>query len=121
MSTGERGGLDHNSTILAETEWGSYFDRMAKGLLGKQAEIEVTGLRFGDQIATRWLPLLGITYDPKGDLVEIALEGLDHLIHRPEAISVEEGPEGLTALEIVDGDQRRQLVKLRVPLMLTRH
>jgi hypothetical protein len=49
--------------------------------LGKQAEIEIAGLVFGDHVAAKWLPLLGITYDPKGDLVEIALEGLDHLIH----------------------------------------
>jgi hypothetical protein len=106
---------------LPKTEWQGYCDRISKGLLGKQAEIEVTGLRFGDHVAARWLPLLGITYDPKGDLVEIALEGLDHLIHHPREISVEEGPEGLTAMEIVGGDKRRQIVKLREPLMLTRH
>jgi Family of unknown function (DUF5335) len=106
---------------LPKTEWQGYCDRMSKGLLGKQAEIEVTGLPFGDQVAAKWLALFGITYDPKDDLVEIALEGLDHLIHRPREISVEDGPEGLTAMEIVGADQRRQIVKLRAPLMLTRH
>jgi hypothetical protein len=40
--------------------------------LGRQAEIEVIGLTFGDQWTTKWLPLLGITYDPKADLIEIA-------------------------------------------------
>jgi hypothetical protein len=93
---------------------------MSKGLLGKQAEIEVTGLPFGDHVAAKWLPLLGIAYDPKSDLVEIALEGLDHHIHQPREISVEDGPEGLTAMEIVGADQRRQIVKLREPLMLMR-
>jgi hypothetical protein len=106
---------------LPKTEWQSYCDRMSKGLLGKQAEIEVTGLTFGDQMATKWLPLLGITYDPKGDLVEIALEGLDHLIHGPREIAVDDGPEGLIAMEIAGADQRRQIVKLKEPLLLTRH
>lgn len=53
--------------------------------------------------------------------MEIALEGFDHLIHRPREIAVEDGPDGLTAMEIVDADQRRQIVKLREPLMLMRH
>jgi len=104
---------------LPKTEWQAYCDGMSKRLAGRQAEIEVTGLSFGAHTATKWLPLLGITYDPKGDLVEVALEGLDHLIHQPREIAVEDGPEGLTAMQIVDGDQRRQIVKLREPLMLT--
>jgi Family of unknown function (DUF5335) len=106
---------------LPKAEWQSYCDRMSKGLLGKQAEIEVTGLPFGDQVAANWLPLLGITYDPNDDLLEIALDGLDHLIQHPREISVEDGIEGLSAMEIVDADQRRQIVKLRQPLMLGPH
>jgi hypothetical protein len=104
---------------LPKAEWQGYCDRISKGLLGKQAEIKVSGLTFGDHLATKWLPLLGITYDSKDDLLEVALEGLDHLIHHPREISVEDGPEGLAAMEIVDADQRRQIVKLREPLMLT--
>jgi hypothetical protein len=42
--------------------------------------------------------LLGITYDPNKDLLETALEGLDHLIAHPREISVEDGPEGLTGV-----------------------
>ena len=50
---------------LAKPEWKSYCDRISKGLTGKRAEIDVTGLRIGDQIAARSLPLLSITYDSK--------------------------------------------------------
>lgn len=106
--------------FLPKTQWQSYCDRISKGILRKQAEIEVTGLTFGDQKATKWLPLLGITYDPKANLVEIALEGLDHLIHGPREIAVDDGPEGLSAMEIVDADRRRQIVRLKQPLMLAR-
>ena len=84
----------------------------------KLAQIEVTGLALGDQTLANWLPLLGITYEPKVDLLEIALEGFDHLIHNPHEISVDAGPEGLTSMEIVDSAQQRQIVKLMEPLML---
>ena len=103
---------------LVKPEWQFYCDRISKGLAGKRAQIEVTGLTLGDQIAAKWLPLIGITYDPKDDLLEIALEGLDHLIHKPREISVDDGPEGLKSMEIVDSDQNRQIVNLMEPLML---
>ena len=60
-------------------------------LEGKRAEIEVVSLRLGDQVEAEWLPLLGIAYDPNDDIVEIALEGLDHLIPNPREIYVEKG------------------------------
>jgi uncharacterized protein DUF5335 len=103
---------------LAKPQWQAYCDRVSKGLAGKRAQIEVTGLRIGDQIAAKSLPLLGITYDPKDDLLEVALEGLDHLIQKPRAISVDDGAEGLMSMEIVDSDGRRQILKLMDPLML---
>ena len=59
--------------------------------------------------------VLGIAYDPNDDIVEVALEGLDHLIHKPREIHVDDGPEGLAALEIVDADNVKQIVKLRSP------
>ena len=44
----------------------------------------------GNQVRSDWLPLIGVTYDPKDGLVEIALEGLDHMIRGPREIYVEE-------------------------------
>lgn len=104
--------------ILAKEDWQSYCDQLSKGLTGKRAYVEVGGLPLGDQVATKWLPLLGITYDPKGDLLEIAMEGIDHIIHRPQGITVDDGPDGLKSMEIVDSDRRRQVVRLMEPLLL---
>lgn len=103
---------------LDKKEWHAFFDGVTRMLEGKQAEIEVAALRLGDQVAAAWLPLIGITYDPEDDIVEVALEGLDHLIAKPRAIHVEERSEGIVALEIIDADDVRQIVKLRDPLML---
>lgn len=103
---------------LEKKEWRSFLDRFSTTLAGKQAEIEVVSLRLGDQVEADWLPLLGIAYDPNDDIVEVALEGLDHLIREPRELYVEEGGGGLAALEIVDSDDVKQIVKLRNPLML---
>ena len=103
---------------LDKKQWRTFFDRVTKMLEGKRAEIEVVSLRLGDQVEAEWLPLLGIAYDPNDDIVEIALEGLDHLIPNPREIYVEEGPETVEALEVVDADDVRQILKLRDPLML---
>jgi Family of unknown function (DUF5335) len=103
---------------LDKKEWHAFFDGVTRMLEGKQAEIEVTALHLGDQVAAAWLPLIGITYDPADDIVEVALEGLDHLIAKPREISIEDGSEGIVALEIIDADDVRQIVKLRDPLML---
>jgi hypothetical protein len=97
--------------VLAKSEWQSYCDRLSKGLEGKRAQIEVAGYAFGNRTAA-WLPLQGITYDPRDDVLEIVMEGLDHLIHKPRDISVDGGPEALTKMEIVDSDGRRQIIKL---------
>jgi Family of unknown function (DUF5335) len=103
---------------LDKTQWRTFFDRLSTTLEGKQAEIEIASLRLGDQVEADWLPLLGIAYDPNDDIVEVALEGLDHLIPKPRELYAEEGPGGLTALEIIDADDVKQIVRLRDPLML---
>jgi Family of unknown function (DUF5335) len=103
---------------LDKTQWRTFFDRLSATLEGKQAEIEIASLRLGDQVQADWLPLFGIAYDPNDDIVEVALEGLDHLIYKPRELYAEEGPGGLTALEIIDADDVKQIVKLRDPLRL---
>ncbi len=71
---------------IDRAEWQTFLDTMSKGLLGMRTEIEVASLAIGDQIEAEWLPLLGISYDPKDDVLEIALDGLDHLIYSPREL-----------------------------------
>jgi hypothetical protein len=103
---------------LDKAQWRAFFDLVSGGLLGMRAEIEVDSLELGAQVEAEWLPVLGITYDPKDDILEIALEGVDHLIHGAREIYVDEGVTGLESLLVVDGDGVKQIVKLREPLML---
>ena len=103
---------------LDKRQWPTFFDGVTRMLEGERAEIEVVSLRLGDQVEAEWLPLLGIAYDSKDDIVDVALDGLDHLIPKPREIYVEDGAQGLLALEIVDADDVRQIIKLRDPLAL---
>jgi len=103
---------------LDKGTWQTYFDRVSKLVVGKQAEIEVASLNIGDQIEAEWLPLLGVSYDPKNDLVEVLVEGLDHLIHNPREVYVDQGPTGMTSMLVVDDADVRQIIRLRDPIML---
>jgi hypothetical protein len=103
---------------LEKSEWRPFFDHLSKQLEGKQAKIEVAGLSLGDQIQAKWVPVYGIVYDHKGDLMEIALEGLDHLIRKPREITLDLGTAGPASIEIIDEEGVKQIVKLNQPLML---
>jgi hypothetical protein len=103
---------------LEKTEWRPFFDGLSKILGAKVAEIEVASLALGDEIEAEWLPFLGIVYDPHDDIVEVALENVDHMIPKPREIYVDAGIGGLVAIEIVDADGARQIVKLKDPIML---
>src|SRR3977135_4679987 len=103
---------------LEKAQWRPFLDTVSKLLEAKEAEIEVASLKLGDQVQAEWLPLIGIAYDPNDDFVEVALDGLDHMIHRPREIYLANGAAGLTSLEIVDADGAGQIVKLKDQLML---
>jgi hypothetical protein len=103
---------------LDKKEWQAFLDRVSTLLEGVQAEIEVASLALGDQVQAKWLPLLGLVYDRKSDLVEVALDGLDHMIRKPREIYADVGVDGLLSLEIVDADGVKQVMRFKDPLML---
>jgi len=107
------------TTKLKKDAWRPYFDRVSKLLGGaKRAEVEVAALNLGDQIEAEWVPLTGIVYDPKDDLIEVVLEDLDHLIHRPREVFIDQEGVLLKSVEVIDESGVRQIIKLRDPLAL---
>jgi hypothetical protein len=103
---------------IDKDEWLIFCAFVTRGLLGKRAEIEVASLALGARIEAEWLPFLGIDYDPRNDIIEIALDGLDHLVRNPLELYFDEDPIGMTSLQVIDGDGVRQIILLRDPLML---
>jgi hypothetical protein len=107
------------ATEIERNGWAPFLDGVTNSLIGKQAEIEVVSLDLGDQIEAEWTPLIGITYDRKDDLIEIALDELDHLVRSPRQLFVDYAVGGIVAaIEIIDGDGNRQIVKFKDPLAL---
>jgi hypothetical protein len=103
---------------LQKTEWPSYFARSSRYLLGKRAEIEILSIEFGVQPSVRNMPVFGIAYDPHEDIIDIALDGMDHFVRGPRELYVDDDGIGFASLAIVDSYGVRQIVLLSEPLML---
>jgi hypothetical protein len=110
-----------NTLSLRKAVWKSYFETMSDVLIGKLAEVEVATLGLGDQIVANRLPLLGITYDTKDDLVDVSLGGenqLNRLIRHPSEIQIVEDVDGLRSIAITSGDGAVHVLRLSDPLRL---
>jgi hypothetical protein len=103
---------------LAKPQWQSYFDHVSKALGAKLVQVEVTGLGLGDQVQVDWLPLMGISYDPKDDILAVAVEGLEHNVQHPKQIHVEQDVETLYSIEAVDAADEHHILLLKDPLRL---
>lgn len=102
--------------LLARAEWRGYCDRLSRELAGRRVELEVASLGLGDHVEARWLPLLGIVFDARADVLEIALDGVGHSILAPRELHVEETERGLVSLEIVAANETVETLRLREPL-----
>jgi hypothetical protein len=105
-------------TQLSRSQWQPYFDRVSKVLGATQAQIEVTGLGLGDQVEADWIPLFGLSYDPKSDVLAVIAEGVDHLIRHPKQIHIDHEMDWLHSVEAVDADDNRHIILLNNPLAL---
>ncbi|NIX76369.1 DUF5335 domain-containing protein [Microvirga terricola] len=106
---------------LQRGEWSAFCNRVSKGLSGRLAEVQIASPRIGSQIEAEWIPLIGLVYEPKEDTLEIALDGVDHIIQKPQELYADESVAGLANFEIVDGEGTKTIVTLRDPLMLPLH
>ncbi|MFS2134461.1 DUF5335 domain-containing protein [Duganella sp. Dugasp56] len=103
---------------LEKAAWKPYFDHVSTLLEGMNVGIEVASLQIGSQFAAEWLPLTGVVYDPKDDLIAIMAEGLDHMIRRPREVFIETKGVNLLSMEVVDADGVSQVIRFREPLKL---
>jgi len=103
---------------VSPKEWSTFFDRFTRKHLRddlpETVTIEVTSPEVGDQFSAKDARLLGITYDPKSEALEIVLEGNDHLAFRPVDIwVVENEADGfLETIDLVRADGTKEIVHL---------
>lgn len=103
---------------IEKEEWQSYFDGFSKRFLKDEqpeyVEIRVLTDTVGMQPVTEWKLLKGITYDAKGDLLEIELDNLKRLIRHPEKIYVDEADNGwVLSFEIIQTDGTKDIIETR--------
>ncbi len=103
---------------LEKSNWHSYFDGLSKMLSGKEAEIDVNSLGIGAQVESQFSPLHGIVYDPRSDILEVLVEGLDHTIANVGEIYVDHDGVNLNSVFVVDTEGVQQIIRLRDPVML---
>lgn len=103
---------------LARAEWRRYCDRVSRAIAGRTVELDVASMDLGDRVEARWVPLLGMVFDARGDVLEIALDGIGHSILSPREVLLEETERGLVAIEIVGTDDTVETLRFREPLRL---
>ena len=74
--------------FIDRDQWKAFCARVSRQLEGAQAEVEVASLGLGDQLETEWVGLVGITYDPKEDVLDVALDGVGHIVREPISLAV---------------------------------
>ena len=111
---------------LERASWPAYFDSIASSIEGMLVTVELMGEQLGDQTDIERLPVQAISYDPRDDVLEVAVGGrgtrypvvLRHFISNPTAISVEELEGRPSAILVTDPDGVRTLIRLFEPEML---
>ncbi|HEY2444302.1 MAG TPA: DUF5335 family protein [Rhizomicrobium sp.] len=99
-------------------EWHSYLKTLSRALNRDQAEIWLDWPDLAHEVEPVWLPLLGIAYDSKNNLIKVVLEGLHHFVQNAVSVVVEGNGASISAVKIVDGNNAQQIVQLRDPVML---
>jgi hypothetical protein len=87
-------------------------DRISKALTGKPAAIEIAAT------AAHSLTLLGVTFDRYDDILDVAMEGFDHMIRRPREVYLDQLDGKLVAIEVIDAAGVSHIVKFNDPVML---
>jgi hypothetical protein len=112
---------------LDAERWVEYFDSLAPSIDGLLVTIEVMSEQLGDQLDVERLPLQAIGYDPKDNVLEVAVGGrgvrypilLRHFISSPQTVSVEESsPLSPRAILVTDASGVRTLIRLFEPAAL---
>ena len=100
---------------LPREEWAELLDKISRHGAGRDVMVEVDALAIGAQIEAEHVALLGLSYDPKDDAVQVMLPGIEHQIEKPVSIYVAYEGVAITAIEIVGTDGAHHIVRPEKP------
>jgi Family of unknown function (DUF5335) len=108
---------------LPRSQWQAGLDELTKRHQGHRVAIELLDQEFGDEAEVETLPLSYLEFDPKDDVVIVAVGGRDgrypvvlrHIVERPQRIAADSVGEDRVAVDIVDGDGGHTIVTIQAP------
>jgi uncharacterized protein YuzE len=104
---------------IARENWHDFLEHFTRTIQGREAEVEVVSDDFGDQRLAEGVRLLGLSYDARGDVLEVELENVGHRVAHPGTLFVDLAEAGgVIGIEIEGEDGVRNILRLREPLML---
>ena len=106
------------TVTLDRNEWAGGLDQLTKNHEGGLLTIELLDMSFGDQHEVERLPFAYVNYDPRDDVVIVAVGGksakypvvLRHMIWHPAEVSVADGEDLGTVLRVTDSDGVTNLI-----------
>jgi hypothetical protein len=107
------------TTKISRDKLEKYFDDFTKHFLRNDsttvADVELLAKDWGDQVEAEGARLIGVTYDPKENALELTFEAGQHRMYRPaEVWTVEDETNGfVSAIELVHDDGTREVVRVR--------
>jgi hypothetical protein len=104
--------------LIERSQLQRYFDDFTKRFLREFApravDVELLEAELGDQTETAGARLLGITYEPRTNVLELALEMGDHRDFDPREVWVVEEEDGfISAFEIVSANGLREVITVK--------
>lgn len=106
---------------IEKATWNRFFHDTTRSLEGKSVDIEIITDDYGDMTQCNKKRLLGVTYEEDTDTLQIACDGLDHMIAHPLAIYVEQEGIDLRSMGIIVQDGSEQIVKFHAPVVIGYH
>ena len=103
---------------IDRAQWHPFFESLTRAIRGRGSDVEVASAELGDQMLAQGKTLLGISYDERSGVLEIALNGLDHRIAAPASLHVDREGGAVRGIEVLGSDAARTLIRLRDTLLL---
>ncbi len=105
-------------SLIEKDKLATFCNFVSKSLRVCDAELEISSLEIGDQIAEDWTRFEGISYDPYGDVLHIQTPALEHNIFHPEQIVVGEFGLVVRTIAVKDAEGQLLVMRFREPLLI---
>ena len=99
------------SRILDKNEWSGELVRLSRLMRGKDVMVEVEALNLGDQMEAESVPLRGLSYDEKDDVVQLWVGEMDHMIRHPQRIEIAVEKDRLISIYIIDAEGEQHQIR----------